>query len=58
MKDYEVKDMPKLIVEKTYDPKSDKILEQRAIHDYQQKDFKLNNLMEFLEPFARKDKKE
>jgi hypothetical protein len=54
MKDYEIESVPKLLVEQTYDPKEDKVLAQYGIHDYKQKDFKIDQLIEFLEPFARK----
>lgn len=39
--DYEIKDLPKMVVEQTYDVKADKILEQYGIHDYKGKDFKI-----------------
>lgn len=58
LKDYEVTDLPKMVVEQTYDPKEDKLLSQYGIHDYKHKEFKIHQLIEFLEPFARKEVKE
>lgn len=34
MRDYEIEELPKLVVEQTYDPQSDEVLAQYRIHDY------------------------
>lgn len=57
MKDYEVSDLPKLVVEETYDAAEDKVLQQYRIHEYKAKDFKINELISFLKPYARQEPK-
>ena len=58
VKDYEVSDLPKLIVEQTYDTSSNEVLKQYLIHEYKQKSFKIDAVTEFLQPYARTIKKE
>lgn len=58
IKDYEIESFPKLIVEETYDAKTNEILGQYRIHDFKQSDFKIDSLQRFLYPFARLTPKE
>lgn len=58
MKDYEIEDLPKMMVEQTYDPTNDKVLSDYRIQDYNSKEFKIHKLLDFLKPFARNEQKE
>lgn len=58
MHDYEVEKVPKLIVEETYDTTSSKLRDQYRIHEYKESGFKLDQMKEFLRPFARLTPKE
>lgn len=58
LKDYEIEGMPKLVLEQTYDAESESVLAQYRIHDYKEKEFKIDQLLSFLRPFARKVAKE
>jgi len=56
--DYEISTLPKLVLEQTYNPKTDQLLENSMIHEYKKDGFKLNQLIEFLKPYARATPKE
>ena len=55
--EYEVVDLPKLVLEETWDAEKEELLEQYRIQEFKATDFKLDKLIKFLKPFARKTAK-
>ena len=57
MKQYEIEDLPTLVIEQTFDQKTNEVIEKNLVK-YTETEYKIPHLTRFIEKYARKEPKE